>query len=28
MKGIAFVADPDGYWVEIIDKESFTRVVS
>lgn len=28
MKGIAFVADPDGYWVEIIDKESFTHVMS
>jgi lactoylglutathione lyase len=28
MKGIAFVADPDGYWVEIIDEESFVSVVS
>lgn len=28
MKGIAFVADPDGYWVEIIDKASFASVVS
>ncbi|MFM0172648.1 lactoylglutathione lyase [Paraburkholderia sediminicola] len=28
MKGIAFVADPDGYWIEIIDQQSFASVVS
>ncbi|PWA94053.1 glyoxalase I, Glyoxalase/Bleomycin resistance protein/Dihydroxybiphenyl dioxygenase [Artemisia annua] len=26
MKGIAFIKDPDGYWIEIFDTESITNV--
>ncbi|KAI3683563.1 hypothetical protein L1987_84071 [Smallanthus sonchifolius] len=26
MKGIAFIKDPDGYWIEIFDRENITNV--
>ncbi|KAI3826456.1 hypothetical protein L1987_00504 [Smallanthus sonchifolius] len=26
IKGIAFIKDPDGYWIEIFDRENITNV--
>lgn len=28
MKGLAFIKDPDGYWIEIFDLENIRRVTS
>ena len=27
MKGIAFIKDPDGYWIEIFDTKSVTKLI-
>jgi len=27
MKGIAFIKDPDGYWIEIFSPADLTRVI-
>lgn len=28
MKGIAFITDPDGYWVEILNGKAVTKITS
>ena len=27
MKGIAFIKDPDGYWIEILDAKHMTALI-
>ena len=28
MKGIAFIKDPDGYWIEILNNDNMTKICS
>jgi len=27
MKGLAFIKDPDGYWIEILNADSITALI-
>ena len=27
MKGLAFIKDPDGYWIEILSPDSITDII-
>jgi lactoylglutathione lyase len=27
MKGLAFITDPDGYWIEILNADSITDLI-
>lgn len=28
LKGLAFIQDPDGYWIEILNADSMVKLVS
>ena len=28
MKGLAFIKDPDGYWIEVLSPEGLAKIIS